>query len=245
MDDKTPSAPGHDAARNEPAELLELRSLLARTKQGDQSALPRLREILDGHPEVWGWYGNLAIHVESAYINLVSGTDLGLAETLRRKVAALRDELAGPGPKPIDRLLAERVAACWLQLHWAEAMVAQAREVSVKQAELALRRVNAAHRRYLTALGALATVKRLVPAPKQPAPLANSDVAPRVAVDTEHDQEAAEEKPPRESSASASKGRAKRASRPGASNLVAVNAEDNKPAGPCGGSPPSSASRAG
>jgi hypothetical protein len=176
--DEMASTCEHEPDRSEPAELIELRELLALAKEGDQSALPRLREILDGHPEVWGWYGDLAMHVQSAYIGLVTGTDLGLAEALRRKVASLKDELSGPVPTPIERLLAERVASCWLQLQWAEATIARPCNVSVKQAGFALRQQNSAHRRYMTALGALATVQRLLPAAKQPAPLANSHAAP-------------------------------------------------------------------
>jgi hypothetical protein len=98
-------------------------------------------------------------------------------------MTALRDELTGPGPKPIERLLAERVTACWIQLHWAEATVAQARGGTIKQAELALRRQNSAHRRYLTALGALATAQRLLPAAKQPTALASPAEAPPECVD--------------------------------------------------------------
>src|SRR5262249_1503433 len=129
-----PAAPDCDPGRAEPAAMTELRGLLARARQGDESALPRLREMLDGHPEVWGWYGDLAVHVQASYINQVSGADLGLAESLHRKVAALKAELAGTAPTPIERLLAERVAACWIEVHWADGVVAQARDVSIRQA---------------------------------------------------------------------------------------------------------------
>ena len=87
-----------------------------------------------------------------------------LAEALDRKVEAMKNELGGPSPSPLERLLIERVAACWLQLNYADAVAAQARDVSLKQAELALRRQAKAHKCYLTAIGALATVRRLLPA---------------------------------------------------------------------------------
>jgi hypothetical protein len=40
------------------------------------------------------------------------------AEARRREKA----ELAGPRPAPLERLLAERVVACWLHLHHLEAI---------------------------------------------------------------------------------------------------------------------------
>jgi len=39
---------------------------------------------------------------------------------------AMRTELAGPRPSPIERLLVQRVVACWLQVYHADAMAAQA-----------------------------------------------------------------------------------------------------------------------
>jgi hypothetical protein len=150
----------------EPAVLAELRSLLSRAKHGDDSVLPRLRAILDDHPEIWMYYGDLAQHAQNAWLELACGSDLGLAEAVRRKLQSLQSELAGPSPSQIELLLAQRAVAAFVQTQWADSVAAQAREVSIKQAELAVKRQNAAHRRYLTALGALATVQRLLPASK-------------------------------------------------------------------------------
>jgi len=66
-------------------------------------------------------------------------------------------------PSPLECLLVERIAATWLQVHYADAAAARAREVTVKQAELASERQDRAHRRHLAAVAALATVCRLLP----------------------------------------------------------------------------------
>jgi len=145
-----------------PAEA-EIRDLLERARRGDADALPGLRAALDGHPEVWRSYGDLAAHAQAAWIGLIGGPDLALGEALGRRAAALRAELAGPASTPIEALLAERVVACWLQVNYSDAAAAQAGGVSLKQAAFAQQRQDAAHRRYLTALGALATVRRLLP----------------------------------------------------------------------------------
>ncbi len=141
----------------------EIRDLLERARRGDADALPGLRAALDGHPEVCRAYGDLAAHARTAWINLIGGPDLALGEALSRRAVALRAELAGPAPTPIEALLAERVVACWLQVNYSDAAAAQAGAISLKQAAFAQHRQDAAHRRYLTALGALATVRRLLP----------------------------------------------------------------------------------
>jgi len=106
----------------------------------------------------------LAAQAERAWIELAAGPDLLAREALARQLAALKTELAGPAPTPLERLLVERIAATWLQVNYADAVAAQARDVSVKQAELAMERQDRAHRRHLTAVAALATVRRLLPA---------------------------------------------------------------------------------
>jgi hypothetical protein len=86
-----------------------------------------------------------------------------MTESVTRKAAALRADLAGPSATSLEGLLADRVVACWLQVHYADAAVAQAGTVSLAQAAFAQKRQDAANRRYLTAIAALATVRRLLP----------------------------------------------------------------------------------
>jgi hypothetical protein len=70
----------------------------------------------------------------------------------------MRCELAGPDPSPLEALLVGRIVASWLMVSYADAAVAQAREVSLRQADFARKRQDSAHRRYLTAIGALAMI---------------------------------------------------------------------------------------
>jgi hypothetical protein len=108
--------------------------------------------------------GDLAEHAQRAWVALIAGDDPVLAEAVARKAAALKAEVAGPDPSPLEALLAARVAATWLQLSHAEAVYAlQAQGLSLRLAEVALKRIDAAHRRHLAAVGALAAVRRLLP----------------------------------------------------------------------------------
>jgi hypothetical protein len=73
----------------------------------------------------------------------------------------LRADLAGQDPSPLERLLADRIALCWLSLHDAEVRFAQAKDLTWKQVRYWQDRIDAAHRRYLSGIKTLATVRKL------------------------------------------------------------------------------------
>ena len=147
----------------------DLDALVARARAGDPAILPQLRAYLDRNPAAWRHCGDLARHARDAWVGLIAGTDLVAAESLARRAEALGAELAGPAPSPLEGLLAERVVACWLQVHYGDAKAAEAAQVSLRQATFAQKRQDAAHRRYLSAVGALATVRRLRATAVEPA----------------------------------------------------------------------------
>ena len=77
----------------------------------------------------------------------------------------LRAELGGPQPSPLERLLVERIVACWLQVLIGEDSYArQLRRGDLSWATDSYhqRRLDQAQRRYLTAIKALAQVRRLL-----------------------------------------------------------------------------------
>ncbi len=80
----------------------------------------------------------------------------------------MRAEVAGPSPSPLESLQAGRVVACWVQVAYCDAAATRVGDASVKQAEHARKRQDSAHRRYVTAIGALATVRKLVGAAGSP-----------------------------------------------------------------------------
>jgi hypothetical protein len=83
-----------------------------------------------------------------------------------RKVADLKAELAGPAASALERLLAQRVATTWLQIAHLDALAAQAAGGSEARVKLIQRQQDAAHRRHLSAVRTLATVRKLLrPAP--------------------------------------------------------------------------------
>ena len=144
------------------AEKDEINRLLASAKQGDQSVLPRLREFLDKHPEIWRRVGDLAEHAREALIALACGADLTAIESMRRKMERLQEELVGESKSPVVRLLAEQCVICWAQLHWAELTPIGKDQKSMPMGYEIQKRLNAIQGRYDRALKTLVTVQRLL-----------------------------------------------------------------------------------
>jgi len=137
-------------------------AVLTKAQEGDTSVLSQLQAMFreDGPPLV-EFLGNMAALVESNLLSGMFGKDLATKEGLKRKLALLREGLAGPDPAPIERLLAERAAFCWLTVYEYERQYANSRNLPAKQAEFHQRRIDAAHRRFLSSLKTLATVRKL------------------------------------------------------------------------------------
>ncbi len=151
----------------------ELARLLKQAEQGDLAVLPDLRAALDGNPHIWAQYGDLALQAEASLVKLASATNLLLSESLVRKLHVMKAELAGESPSPLVRLLAERASACWLQTAYFDALLAQSSGASEARLKMLQRERDAAHRRQLSALKTLATVKKLLMPPMSPIQIAS------------------------------------------------------------------------
>ena len=77
----------------------------------------------------------------------------------------MRKDLDGPDPSPLERLLAERIVACWLQLQYVDAIYAQnLDDMNMAQSEYHQRGLDRLHRRYLSSIKTLAQIRKLGPA---------------------------------------------------------------------------------
>lgn len=141
--------------------------LVRKAEKGDKKVLSPLREWLDANPEYWAHVGNLARQVQDSLVLQMSGEkNLALPEIMKRKLKAMRQELAGQESSSLEHLLAERIVMCWLHLYYAEALYTQnTGNFTLSQADFHQRRITKAHNRYLSAIRTLAQVRRLgVPA---------------------------------------------------------------------------------
>lgn len=142
--------------------ITELKELVRRARLGDESVIPQIRRLVSDSHFVRIFGGELAETAIRSVLDALSGSNRGAAEAVQLKLTLMRDELLGPNPTPVERLLVERVVACWLQIQDAEIRWAQGQpDASVKWADFCQRRMSAANKRFLAAVKALALVRKL------------------------------------------------------------------------------------
>ena len=140
-----------------------LTRLMQHAQQGDLTILPVLRTLLDQVTALWEDSRVLAQQVERAWMTALSGHDLLRKEMITREVEALRHQLLGAHPTPLDKLLVDRICACWLAVHHAELHAAtrfKGHAVALSPAEE--HRLDKVHHRFLTAVRELARVRKLL-----------------------------------------------------------------------------------
>jgi len=141
-----------------------LRELVQRAQAGDHTVLPELRKALDGDPSLWQIYGDLAAQAQASWLHLLAGKDLMLHESVARKLDEMRTELCGAGSSPLEKLLIERVLACWVQTCYSDCSYAQSRDPKASPAVLRelQHRQDSSQRRLLDAIKKLALVRKLL-----------------------------------------------------------------------------------
>src|SRR5262245_1499451 len=84
---------------------------------------------------------------------------------MKRHPGDLAAELAGPSPSPVERVLAAAAATSWFAFRIHEAQyagsVTSGEGMSLARSEHAQRRMDRAHRRFLSTVKTLAMVRRL------------------------------------------------------------------------------------
>jgi hypothetical protein len=100
-------------------------------------------------------------------IDWAAGKD-GNAKTkasLKEELCDLAAKLSGPSPSPTESVLAETAATCWFAFRMHEAQYASSVKsedgLTLAQSEHAQRRIDRAHRRFLSTVKTLAAVRRL------------------------------------------------------------------------------------
>lgn len=121
------------------------------------AARQQLEQVLD-RPDCFRLFHDLAGRVRAALSRKIAGDDWFFSQLTKRELDNLRAELLGPAPSAVERLLAERVAIGWLEVHTAEYQLAVTDSESRSHWQ---RQVDHAHRRFLSALRLLTAVRRL------------------------------------------------------------------------------------
>ncbi len=143
-------------------------ALLMREQEGDAEASKMLIEVYNTVPRMWGELAVLRDNAEGCWLDLIapareSGRDF-TREAIRRELERVRRDAAGADPAPIDAMLADRVALCWLAAHYAETQYAERLKdgMTFKEGEYYHKQCERAERRLLKAIQTLATVRRLL-----------------------------------------------------------------------------------
>jgi hypothetical protein len=146
-----------------------VKEVIERAGNGDQAMRPLVRKLLEkDHRErgsLLDIYGNVYFYARQKMVEPFAGKDVMSQEALRRTINGVRDDLAGPNPTPLERILCERVALCWFDAHEMDRRYVDQSDVTFKTADYRESRRDRAHKRFLAACKTLATVRKLaVPA---------------------------------------------------------------------------------
>jgi len=142
----------------------QLKTAVAQVKKGNVEALPRLRQLLDDHPEIWRHYGDLDAQVTAKWLDLLAGDDACVRESVSRRLVELRQELNEQDAPPLERLLIQRITTSWLMMGYFDAAVALATgDVPAAQGRYLQQQLDRAQKRHIEAVKALAEVRKLLP----------------------------------------------------------------------------------
>ena len=147
----------------------QLRDLIDRAQHGDETALPDLRELLNKTPELWQQVGDIAKHVETAWVKLLAGNDLLTQECLHREAERRRTELLGDDPTPIERHLIETIVASWMQVKHAEMQMGKSHGATDTQLTFFHKRLESAQKQHRAAIDQLVKIRSATTETKQAA----------------------------------------------------------------------------
>jgi hypothetical protein len=160
---ETPAKRRPEEVKREREWAKQVKDAVKRASEGDESALPVIRRSLDEKSEGWWSAHDLARMTIGTQVKQICEDNLFAKEILERQVERLKAELSGPDSSPLERLLVERIAACWLHVNYAEMKNAEQMNgaTSFEASEYYQKRVDRAQRRYLAAIKALVQVRGL------------------------------------------------------------------------------------
>jgi hypothetical protein len=148
--------------------IRELQELERRVEAGEEGARGELRRaVRESTPMVIARCADVSGKSRGMLSEAVSGGRPLIKEALEAKAEAMRSEIAGENPTPLELLLAEDITNHWLVQEMLGAFYAgqfQRREhkgATVSGIAFLLKMQESAHRRYLAAIRELARVRKL------------------------------------------------------------------------------------
>jgi hypothetical protein len=113
MDDKQPNAKTHDP--------LDIQQCIERAKNGDESALPFLKQHIQKNPQLVFQNADLARRTHHGWIQLLTQKDLYLKICLQNEICHLKSQLMKQGNGTVvEKLIIDQVISTYLQIYYHE-----------------------------------------------------------------------------------------------------------------------------
>jgi hypothetical protein len=149
--------------RDELAErAAKLQSLMVAADKNPQK-LPELHAFLSENLDLAEKISVLAVSVKRGLIEKVSSSSKGTQAVLLEEVMAVTRKLTEKDASPLERLLIDCVAMCWLRVqcaeHYRTSLMGGGQ--SLREAELADKLLTKAHNRFIRAIESLAKLRKL------------------------------------------------------------------------------------
>ncbi len=134
-----------------------------RASGGDESAVPRLLELLkvDRARAIRACSGDLSETLREAVVERFAGTNLAIRYAVFAKLNDMRAELSGADPSALEKLLIDQVLVGWLETYALDVKAQRQGSVTLTQDAHLARLRGRAQARYLRAIRALASVRKL------------------------------------------------------------------------------------
>lgn len=139
----------------------EINAIVRKAEKGDKTALAEVRELFTRAGTADLLSGNVAKESLRLLVKTTTGGNPVIREATERKFDEMRGELLGANPTALERLLVERILATWYHLHQLEAQYAGKESMSLALGLYYQKSMTAAQKRYLSAIKALAEVRKL------------------------------------------------------------------------------------
>jgi hypothetical protein len=133
-------------------------------KKPTDADIRAFRNELEQVPDLWRAFGDMCRQAELHLIDSI-GVPKSPKEAMSVGMDLVRRDLGQTSATPIEKMLIEQIALCWLRLSIVEvnhADHATSGTIGIPQADYWDRALSAAQRRYLRAIETLARVRRLL-----------------------------------------------------------------------------------
>jgi hypothetical protein len=145
-------------------EVITMGELVLRCRGGNKHAAQTLRRVLDEHPNLYDGHGQVSQKVQIKWIHAITGSDLFEREMLMRATVKLRQALIEEGTgTQLERLVVEQVVSSHLQQAFHESREAHSASKGGETSKYRLDAMERATGRHVKALGALATLRSMMP----------------------------------------------------------------------------------